>query len=113
MQLTSKYVLPCTVKQRDSLNGLRYAKFMEMVASGKTSLDPQKLPPTESISYNLENQCPIGPLQWWRLDGTVFTPVMTDLAAAPESLLSLCMQCKCKLSSKNLCGTNLMFLSQK
>ena len=107
-------------KQRDSLNGLRYAKFMEMVTSGKTSLDPQKLPPTEKAAYfhslrvhlqviiwkTLVNNA-LDPLQWgWRLDGTVFTPVMTDLAAAPESLLKF-VRCKCKLSSKNPCGTNL------
>ena len=49
----------------------------------------------------------LDPLQWgWRLDGTVFTSVMTDLAAAPESLLKF-VRCKCKLSSKNPCGTNL------
>ena len=107
-------------KQRDSLNGLRHAKFMEMVTSGKTSLDPQKLPPTERAAYfhslrvhlqviiwkTLVNNA-LDPLQWgWRLDVTVFTPVMTDLAAAPESLLKF-VRCKCKLSSKNPCGTNL------
>ncbi len=36
-------------KCRDSLTGLRYAKFMEMVASSRTSLNPQKLPPTERV----------------------------------------------------------------
>ena len=34
-------------KKKDSLNFLRHAKFMEMITSSKSSLDPQKLPPTE------------------------------------------------------------------
>ncbi len=37
-------------KCRDSLTGLRYAKFMEMVASSRTSLNPKKHPPTERES---------------------------------------------------------------
>ena len=35
----------------DSLNSLRYTKFMEMVSSSKTSLNPEKLPPTEIAAY--------------------------------------------------------------
>jgi len=38
-------------KCRDFLTCLRYAKFMEMVASNQTSFNPQKLPPTERSSY--------------------------------------------------------------
>lgn len=37
-------------KQEDSLNHLRYAKFLEMVSIGKV-IDPQKLPPTERAAY--------------------------------------------------------------
>ena len=37
-------------KQSDSLNTLRYAKYMEMVASAK-NIDPQKLPPTARAAY--------------------------------------------------------------
>ncbi len=47
------------------------------------------------------NTC-IDPEQWgWKLDGTTLTPVMTDMAAAPETLV----RCKCK-PSENPCGTN-------
>ncbi len=42
----------------------------------------------------------------WKLDGTVLAPIMTDLAAAPECLLKF-VRCKCKLTSKSPCGTNL------
>ena len=48
----------------------------------------------------------LDPEQWgWKLDGTILVPVMTDQAPAPESLLKF-VQCKCKLTSKNPCGTN-------
>lgn len=90
-------------KQEDSLNTLRYAKFMEIVSSSKSSLDPQKLPPTERAAYfhslrvhlqiilwkKLTNN-DLDPKQWgWKLDGTVLSPIMTDMAAAPESLLEV------------------------
>jgi len=51
----------------------------------------------------------LDPKQWgWKLNGTIFTPVMTDLEAAPKNLLKF-VQCKCKLSLTNpyACGSNL------
>ncbi len=114
------FVIMCGGKKSDSLNSLRYAKFMEMVTSSKSSLDPQKLPPTERAAYfhslrvhlqvilwrKLTNN-DLDPQQWgWKLDGTVLVPIMTDLAAAPESLLKF-VRCKCKLTSRSPCGTNL------
>ena len=48
----------------------------------------------------------LDPEHWdWKLDCTALTPVMTDMTAAPETLLK-CVRCKCKLSSRNRCGTN-------
>ena len=97
----------------DSLNGLRYAKYMEMVSTSKKSIDPQKLPPTERAAYfhslrvhlqvilwfKLTNN-DLDPMQWgWKLADTVLTPVLTDLDAAPESLLKF-VRCKCKLSAE-------------
>ena len=38
-------------KRTDSLNQLRYTKYMETIASSKSSLDPQKLPPTARAAY--------------------------------------------------------------
>ena len=103
----------------DSLNGLRYAKYMEMVSTSKKSIDPQKLPPTERAAYfhslrvhlqvilwfKLTNN-DLDPMQWgWKLADTVLTPVLTDLDAAPESLLKF-VRCKCELSARNPCGNN-------
>ena len=39
-------------KQNDSLNFLRYEKFLEMASSSK-AIDPQKLPPTERAAHFL------------------------------------------------------------
>ena len=104
-------------KKNDSLNSLRYAKFMEMVTSNKSSLDPQNLPPTERPAYFhslrgtyrsyfgkefVNND--LNPEQWgWKLGGTMLVPAMTDLAPAPEILLNFVRR-KCKLASKNPCG---------
>ena len=74
---------------------------MEMVSSSKASLDSQKLPPTERAAHyhslrvhlqviiwkELSNNI-LDPKQWgWKLEGSVFTPIMTNLHAAPDSLL--------------------------
>ena len=46
------------------------------------------------------------PEKWvWRLNGTKLNPIMTDLPPVPETLLKF-VRCKCKLTSKNPCGTN-------
>ena len=77
---------------------------MDMVSSSiKAMPDPQKLPPAERAAYfrslrvhfqvvlwkNLtHHDVQIDPEQWgWKLEGTMLTPVMTDIAAAPEFLL--------------------------
>ena len=102
-------------KQSDSLNSLRYAKYMEMVSSAK-AIDPQKLPPTaRAAHYHSLRVCLqvilwkkltthyLDPLQWgWKLDGSKLQPIMTDLE--PPQLVYL--QCKCQLSTANPCGNN-------
>ena len=105
-------------KQSDSLNSLRYAKYMEMVSSAK-AIDPQKLPPTARAAHyhslrvclqvilwkKLTTHC-LDPLQWgWKLDGSKLQPIMTDLEPAPAGLLKF-IRCKCKLSTANPCGNN-------
>ena len=89
---------------------------MEMVSSSKASLDPQKLPLTEKAALyhslrahliwkKLSNN-DLDPEQWgWKLEGSSFAPIMTDLDATPDSLLKF-VRCKCKLSSKKPCSTN-------
>ena len=35
----------------DSLNHLRYEKYMDMVATSTSKIEPQRLPPTERAAY--------------------------------------------------------------
>ena len=113
------YIILYGGRADDSLNSLRYAKYMMMVSTSKTSIDPQKLPPTERAAYfhslrvhlqvilwlKLTNN-DLDPMEWgWKLADTILTPVQTDLDAAPESLLKF-VRCKCKLSARNPCGNN-------
>ena len=52
----------------------------------------------------------LDPSQWgWKLEGSVFTPILTDLHATPDSLLKF-VRCKCKLSYKtpNICSCRKM-----
>ena len=105
---TRLFVITYGGKQEDSLNSLRYIKFMEMVSSSKASLDPQKLSPTERAAHfhslrvhlqviiwkKLSNNS-LNPKQWgWKLEGSAFTSTMTDLNAAPDNLLKF-VRCKC------------------
>ena len=101
-------------KQTDSLNTL---KFMEM-APCRRALEPERLPSTERAAFfhslRVHHQVivwikllnnDLDPKQWgWKLEGKVLMPIMTDLDPAPESLLKF-IRCKCKISSRNPCGT--------
>ena len=94
-------------------------EFMEVVLSSKVILDPQKLPLcrknstisqstgslTRYIRWKKLSSNNLDPKQWgWKLKGSVFTPIMTDLDAALDSVLKF-VWCKYKLSSKNPCNT--------
>ena len=97
------FVITYGGKPEESLNKLRYLKFMEMISSCKITFDPQKLPPTERAAYfhslRVHLQVTIwdkftndylDPKLWgWELEGSAFTPVMTDMNAAPDSLLKI------------------------
>ena len=105
-------------KSHESLQNLRYVKFMEMVSTS-SNIDPQKLPPTENAAnfhslrvhlqvmiWKMLNIDELDPKQWgWRQVGSVLAPIMTDMEAGPESLLKF-VRCKCKVSSRNPCGNN-------
>ena len=91
---------------------------MRLVATSKTVIKPQNLPPSERAAYfhslrvhlqviewkSLMNIA-LHPIEWgWTLRGNNYEPIMTDLDPAPENILKL-VRCNCK-SIKNLCGTN-------
>ena len=91
-----------------------------MITASKV-VDPHKLPPTERAAHFHSLRVHIQVMHWkmltteehqfdpekrgWKLD-SVKHPIMTALPAAPETLLKS-VHCKCKLTSRNPCGTNL------
>ena len=54
-------------KKEESLRDLRYYKYMDMVASNSTSLDPQKLPPTERAAFYHSLRVYLQIMLWKRL----------------------------------------------
>ena len=93
---------------------------MDMVATNTSKIDPQRLPPTARAAYfhclrvhyqlrvwKTLDECEQNPEEWgWKNVNNLLLPVMTDKEVAPENLLGI-IRCKCKLSSRNVCGTNL------
>lgn len=101
---------------------MHHKKRSAKLACNCSSIDPQKLPPTEKTAYfhslrvhlqviiwsNLSgSDFTLDPKQWgWKVYRSVYMPITTDMNAAPESLLKF-VRCRCKLSAKNPCGSNL------
>ncbi|CAB4025544.1 Hypothetical predicted protein [Paramuricea clavata] len=89
------YVILYGSRANDSLNSLRYSKYMEMVLTRKASIDPQKFPPAEreEFFHSLRDHLQVitwlkltndylNPTQWgWKLADTMLTPFLTDLDA--------------------------------
>lgn len=107
-------------KGSDVLTHIRYTKFMGMVSSSRTSIEPQKLPPSEraaffhSLRVHLQvviweslGTDDLDPTQWgWELRGSRLNPIMSDIEPAPENLLKF-IRCNCKMSARNTCGGNM------
>ena len=96
----------------------RYSKYQQMVCEGL--IEPEKLPPTERAAWFhglrvhlqtiqwkiLDDTINLEPEKWgWKKDNGVLVPIPTDKEIAPPDLLQI-VRCKCKMSSRNPCGTN-------
>ena len=54
----------------------------------------------------LDDTVSLDPTAWgWKFDNGSLAPVPTDKDVAPPSILKV-IQCNCKITSKNQCGTN-------
>ena len=106
-------------KQTDSLNNFRYMKFIEMTSCGK-KVEHERLPPTERTAFfhslrvhqqvvvwaKLTNNALV-PQEWGsKIESNILSPIMTDLDPATANFLKF-IRCKCKVASRNPCGTNL------
>lgn len=105
-------------KFKDSLNNLRYTRYMDITASATAPLKPERLPPTENaakfhifrthlqvLQWKSLMNADINPTDWgWKLMDGHYVPIATDLEPAPETMLSV-MRCKCKIESKHPCSS--------
>ena len=106
-------------KSGQSLNSLRYIKYMDTVAKSKSSIRPEVLPPSERAAFfhclriflqimqwKILSPNQFNPADWgWKLEGSEFVPITTDMAPAPEDILNV-VRCRCKSSSKRQCGVS-------
>lgn len=94
-------------KYGETLNELRYSRFANKVSTAKSYIDVQSLPPTESAAHYhllrvyLQTQIWLGnesvdvaQYGWKNINGKLM-PKTTDLAVAPNELLSS-IKCGCK-----------------
>ena len=96
-------------KPGETLGTLRHLKYMEYIATSKVQLQTEIFPLTERVAYfhilrvHLQiviwkylGTVQIDPNDWgWEVKGGVFSPLMTELEAAPKELLRI-VRCKCK-----------------
>ena len=107
-------------KSTDCLNHLRYGMYMAKTASYSAQPRPERLPPTENaaiyhiyhvhlqvVQWNTFMKTDLKPEDWgWRTIDGRYEPIMTDLEAVPEELLSV-VRCKCKADGRRPCSTQL------
>ena len=105
-------------KLTDSLNQLRYARYIDITASAMTPLRPERLPPTENAAKYHIFRTHIQVVQWkslmntaidatewgWKITDGQYIPIATDLEAAPDYMLSV-IRCKCKMETKHPCSS--------
>ena len=96
-------------EEKDSLNHLRYVKYVQKVAISNKSFQPSSLPPSSSaakyhcfrVYFQVQawenlNDAYLDPRQWgWKVDNHMLLPMLTDLPAAPEELLTV-IRCNCQ-----------------
>ena len=79
-------------KPGETLDTLRYLKYMEYIATSKVQLQPERFPRTERVAYfhilrvhrqiviwKYLGSVQIDPRDWgWEIEGAVFSPIITD-----------------------------------
>ncbi|KAJ8364405.1 hypothetical protein SKAU_G00132360 [Synaphobranchus kaupii] len=101
-------------KCTDSLATMRYNIFSKRVVSASSPVTPERLPPTESatklhcrrayyqIMVWMGKEEGMDAMNWgWNLQDDRFIPLMTNMNAAPESLLKV-IHCNCSTACKTL-----------
>ena len=113
------FILMYQAKSEDSLNLLRYARYMHLISDSVFKIKPEILPPTEKAAHfhclqvylkgtQWKHLMAVGidPLLWgWKQVEDKFVPVMTDLEPASPDILNI-ISCKCKSLSQNQYGSD-------
>ncbi len=93
--------------QSDSLESLRYSFLCKKVATAKSFVKPERLPPTTSATNLHSRRTYLQVMQWigmnegmdptewgWDVQGDKLVPLMMDKSPAPETLLKM-IRCTC------------------
>ena len=94
-------------KPGEKLDGMRYQRYCEKLATNSSQIQPQNLPPTSAAARHHSLRVYLQVKQWkgenegmsledygWKVTEGQVLPRMTDLPAAPESLLQM-IRCNC------------------
>ncbi|CAH3175055.1 unnamed protein product, partial [Porites evermanni] len=89
------------------LDGMRYQRYCEKLATNSSQIQPQNLPPTSAAARHHSLRVYLQVKQWkgenegmslvdygWKVTEGQVLPRMTDLPATPESLLQM-IRCNC------------------
>ena len=106
-------ILLYNAKDSESLNSLRYRKFIDKTSVKLSQVDPSALPPTSSafkyhslrvylqVQQWIIRECVLKPDHWgWSLVGGKYIPIEMDIPPAPEELLKI-IRCTCKGDCSN------------
>jgi hypothetical protein len=105
-------------KPEDTLNKLRYATYMNQVATRKSHPNPERLPPMENsaqfhvlrvhlqvVQWLSLMEVQLDPEDWgWKNEGSLLVPIASDQKSAPDDILNV-ISCKCKMGKKAPCSS--------
>ena len=96
------------VKGNNTLDSMRYTKFLDLVSTKLNQVEPSSLPPTSSsakyhsmrvylqVQQWKDPKCSLKPEHWgWRKSKGVYIPIASDLEPAPKDLLKV-FWCNCQ-----------------
>ena len=93
---------------------LRYSVLRKKVATAKTFVNPERLPPTTSVTNFHSRRTYLQVMQWmckadgmdptewgWKVQGDTLVPLMMDTSPAPDALLKM-VRCGCTAGCSTL-----------
>ena len=112
------FVIMYSGKNEETLNSLRYTRYLNLLATSKRTLRPEMLPPTDRAAHYHSLRVHLQILKWkdlndirndqaidwgWKREKSHLMPVMTDKEPAPSDILKI-IRCRCKRSCTTMCS---------